>query len=84
MLLKYKGTQETDSIMLRYNIDNAHLIMQSVIDMIDRKVVSSQDLLIITFYQAQLKLYDRSLGHLFLTLATAHMTAIKISTVNNV
>ena len=32
MLLKYKGTQETDSIMLRYNIDNAHLIMQSVID----------------------------------------------------
>ena len=52
--------------------------------MIDRKVVSSQDLLIITFYQAQLKLYDRSLGHLFLTPATAHMTAIKISTVNNV
>ena len=32
MLLKYKGTQETDSIMLRYNIDNAHLIMQSVVD----------------------------------------------------
>ena len=54
MLLKCRGTQETDSIMFRYNVDNAYLVMHLVTEMIDRKVVTLQNALIITFYQAQL------------------------------
>lgn len=84
VLLKRRGTQQTDSTMSRYNIDNAHAVMNIATDLIDQNVLPARDVLIITPYQAQLKIYDRCLRNLSMRPATAHLAEIRTSTVDNI
>lgn len=83
VLLKCRDTQHIDSIMSRYNMNNAHAIMHIAINLIDQNIPPSRDLLIIISYQAQLKIYDRCLRNLFMNPSTAHLAEIRTSTVDN-
>lgn len=57
MLYAIKGKPDEDNSRSCYNIINANMILNLVVYMIEKGFVQAQELVIMTFYRAQWKIY---------------------------
>ena len=81
ILLAVSGTKMQDANRSRFNLDNASAAMNLGIDMISRGVIKPRDLLIITSYCAQFRLYWQSIQAL--ARVKPRMMNIQVRTVDS-
>ena len=85
LLMRYPNTtQDVDGTMSRFNVDNVHAVLRQVTTILEQTNLVPEEVLILTPYQAQLKLYDRALRHLSWTTPTPRAADIRVSTVDNI
>lgn len=61
MLYSVKGETEEDATKSQFNITNASMILNLIALMIDKKIVQSHEVLIMTFCRAQVRMYQQAL-----------------------
>lgn len=66
LLLQVHGTTLQDANKSKYNVESASAALTLGLDMIDKKVIQPQDLLIMTSYRAQFRLYRQPIRTLAL------------------
>jgi hypothetical protein len=75
-----KSNKQRNSIKSFYNLVNASVVMHLVVNLLDKKIVTSTQLFVMTFYRAQFKIYRQTLRNL--SLARSEMTEIQVKTMN--
>lgn len=80
MIYAIKGVTQEDHTKSQYNIANASLVLNLMIKMIEEGVVKPSEVVIMTFYRAQLKIYQQALRSL--SLAHPNMVEIRVYTVD--
>lgn len=78
--LDVKGHREKDSTKSSVNFVNVSVVMNLALDMIGKEIVAPAQLVILTFYRAQYKIYRQALRNL--SLAQPRMADIQVKTVD--
>jgi hypothetical protein len=80
VLLNVEGNKQRDSTKSSYNLANASVVMHLVVDLLDKGIVTPAQLLVMTFYRAQFKIYRQALRNL--SLARPEMAEVQVKTVD--
>lgn len=83
LLLKVQAKHRTNSTVLKYNPNNVHVIMTLVIKISKVGAVQPKDVLILRFYNVQLKLYNQAVRDFSLDRRKSHTGKIEISKIDS-
>lgn len=81
--LKVQAKHRTNSTVPKYNPNNVHVIMTLVIKIIKVGAVQPKDVLILRFYNVQLKLYNQAVRDFSLDRRKSHIGKIEISKIDS-
>ena len=81
MSFKIRGSAQRDATKSLYNRINVSEVLNLFIPMITNGIIQAQDLTILTFYQAQRRLYQRALRSL--VFSNPRMAGIRVRTVDS-
>ena len=81
MLLEVSSTTQQDGSKSRFNTKNASVALNLGVNMINKRKIQAQDLLIMTLYRAQYRLYRQSIQSL--ARSDAWLMGVKVKTVDS-